>query len=744
MRRAAPGAARRSTGHNPPAGRGRHEARPPSAPEIPFNAPRLHYDRAVIGYVLSAIAYAALLGACLTVWRRRLTGSGLAMAVAVQLGWSIVLAVQGARGVLAPALVIAAEYLRDLAWVLVLVRWLTRPASSRSTRALRRGAMVLVGLVLLWAVGAVLPGRSGVLARNLERYWLWGALLLAIAGLVLVEQVARNTRSSQRWSVKYIWLAIGALFAWDLCLYSVAMLHGSLASVFWTDRGFVNALLAVLLAVAFSRIKKWESAAFLSARVVFFSATLLGTALYVLVMAAGSYFVRRMSGSWGEAGQLLFLAAGALVLAVAALSEQFRAWSRVTVAKYLFPYRYDYRNEWQKLTRTLAEERDTPLPERIVRVMAGFVSATHGGLWLQDADGGYAPAGGEFASPQAPREGGHEAFFEYLRTHEWICDLDEVRAPRRDGPALEPPPWMRNNPRMWAVVPLICRDTLVGFVVIGRPLVAVRLAWQELDLLRAAGRQVASFLAFEQAAQRLAEAHQFEALNRLSAVLMHDLRHLIAQQALVVQNAARHRGNPEFFDDAILTIDNSVKRMTRLMDELRSGVLTEQSHRVELAELCAEAVRRCAGGAPQPLLEVRERAEAVLNRDRLLQVLEHLIRNGQEATPASGSVTVVVHRAGHQGIVEVADTGCGMDAAFVRERLFRPFETTKGERGFGIGAYQAREFVRKCGGSIEVESVPGRGSRFIVRLPLAPTLAPEAGSGIHERKNNDQTAHRRG
>jgi putative PEP-CTERM system histidine kinase len=697
----------------------------------------LHYDHRVIGYLLSAIAYAALLGACLTVWRRRLSGSGLAVAVAAQLGWSIVLALQSGRPVLNPAVVIAVEYLRDFAWVLVLARWLTRPASSRWMRAARRGAIVLVGLVLLWAVGAAVPGRSGVVARNLERYWLWGALLLAIAGLVLVEQVARNTRSTQRWSVKYIWLAIGALFAWDLCLYSIAMLHGSLAALFWADRGFVNALLAVLLAVAFSRIETWESAAFLSSRVVFFTATLLGSALYVLVMAAGSYYVRRMSGSWGEAGQLLFLAVGALALAVAALSEQFRAWSRVTVAKYLFPYRYDYRTEWQRLTRTLAEERDTPLPERIVRVMAGFVSATYGGLWLRDADGGYAPAGGEFGSPQAPYESGHGAFFAYLLTHEWICNLDEVRTPRRGGPALEPPRWMHENPRMWAVVPLICRDALVGFVIIGRPLVPVRLAWEELDLLRAAGRQVASFLAFEQAAQRLAEAHQFEALNRLSAVLMHDLRHLVAQQALVVQNAARHRGNPEFFDDAILTIDNSVKRMTRLMDELRGGVLTEQSHRVEIAELCAEAVRRCAGGRPQPTLEVRERAEAVLHRDRLLQVLEHLIRNAQEATPASGSVTVVVHRAAHQGVVEVADTGCGMDAAFVRERLFRPFDTTKGERGFGIGAYQAREFVRKCGGSIEVESAPGRGTRFVVKLPLAPALASESGSGIHERQNND-------
>ena len=687
----------------------------------------------MIGYVLCAVAYAVLLVACLTLWRRRLTGSAITSAVLAELGWALVFSVRERLGPNGPGLLIAAEYLRDLAWALVLVRCFAGAASSGAARVLQRTLTVLVVLVALWAVGSFLPGEPGLLVRAVARDWLWGGLVLAIAGLVLVEQVARNTRATQRWALKYVWLAIGALYAWDLCLYSVAMLHGSLASVFWADRGFFNAALAVLLAIGLSRIPEWESAAFLSPRVVFFSATLLGAALYVLVMAVGSFLIRRFGGSLGAAAQLLFLAAGALVLVVAALSEQFRAWSRVTIAKYLFPYRYDYRSEWQKLTRALSEGADAPPHERIARTMAGFLSATSGGLWLRDTEGVYVPSGGDLAPPDAPREAGHAEFFEYLLRHEWICDLDEMRAQRRTHSKShrlpDPPQWMRENPRLWAVVPLICADALVGFVVISQPLAAVRLSWEELDLLRAAGRQVASFLAFEQAAERLAEAHQFEALNRLSAVLMHDLRHLIAQQALVVQNAARHRGNPEFFDDAILTIDNSVKRMTRLMDELRSGVLTEQSQRVELAELCAEAVRRCSGGRPQPALKVRARAEAMLNRERLLQVIEHLIRNAQEATPEDGSVTVAVHRAGQQGIVEVADTGCGMDATFVRERLFRPFETTKGVRGFGIGAYQAREFVRKCGGSIEVDSAPGRGTRFLLRLPLTPMLAASASEG---------------
>ena len=697
----------------------------------------MHYHSAVFGYLISAAAYTVLLTVCLTLWRRRLTGSGLATALAVQVGWSLVLAGQSRLGIYAPVFVIAAEYLRDLAWALVLIRWLRGAATSRLGRIAQRTLGALVAAVVLWAIGTFLPGEPGLLVRAVEPYWIWGGFLLTVAGLVLVEQVARNTRTRRRWALKYLWLAIGALYAWDLCLYSVAMLHGSLTATLWTDRGYFDAALTVLLAVGFSRITEWESAAFVSPRIVFFNATLLGAALYVFLMALGSYLVRRLGGSWGAAGQLLLLGVGTLVLAVAALSEQFRAWARVVIAKYLFPYRYDYRSEWQKLTRALSEDDETPLHERIVRVMAGFMSASSGGLWLRNGEGGYVPAGGDLAPPTAPCESGHPEFFSYLLAREWICDLDaarDTRHPVRKMPG--PPAWMRDNPRLWLVVPLICESALVGFVLIGQPLAPVRLSWEELDLLRAAGRQVASYLAFEQAAKRLAEAHQFEALNRLSAVLMHDLRHLIAQQALVVQNAARHRGNPEFFDDAILTIDNSVKRMTRLMDELRSGVLTEQPHRVEVAELCAEAIRR-SPGRPQPALEVRARGEVVLHRERLLQVLEHLIRNAQEATAADGSVTVRVQKAGQQVLIEVADTGCGMDEDFVRHKLFAPFETTKGEKGFGIGAYQAREFVRKCGGTIEVESRPGHGTRFTLRLPLAPALAGTEGERLNDELQTD-------
>lgn len=67
----------------------------------------------------------------------------------------------------------------------------------------------------------------------------------------------------------------------------------------------------------------------------------------------------------------------------------------------------------------------------------------------------------------------------------------------------------------------------------------------------------------------------------------------------------------------------------------------------------------------------------------------------------------------------IQDTGCGMTEDFINEQLFKPFESTKGLTGMGIGAYQAREYIHKLGGTVDATSEPGVGSCFSIRIPLA-------------------------
>jgi signal transduction histidine kinase len=113
----------------------------------------------------------------------------------------------------------------------------------------------------------------------------------------------------------------------------------------------------------------------------------------------------------------------------------------------------------------------------------------------------------------------------------------------------------------------------------------------------------------------------------------------------------------------------------------------------------------------------------------LATALGHLIQNAQEATPAEGFVRVRLEREDEHAIVAIQDTGCGMDERFIQQRLFRPFDTTKGRAGMGIGAYESRELIRRQGGDVEVRSLPEQGSVFRVRLPLVQAEEVEEALG---------------
>jgi signal transduction histidine kinase len=102
---------------------------------------------------------------------------------------------------------------------------------------------------------------------------------------------------------------------------------------------------------------------------------------------------------------------------------------------------------------------------------------------------------------------------------------------------------------------------------------------------------------------------------------------------------------------------------------------------------------------------------------RLERVLGHLVQNAIDATRERGEVDVRVFAEGERAIVEVKDTGCGMSEQFVRERLFRPFQTTK-STGMGVGAFETAQLAKEMGGSIQADSQPGAGTLIRLFLPL--------------------------
>jgi putative PEP-CTERM system histidine kinase len=299
----------------------------------------------------------------------------------------------------------------------------------------------------------------------------------------------------------------------------------------------------------------------------------------------------------------------------------------------------------------------------------------------------------------------------------------DLQANPVNGPG-EVPAWLRALPGAWLVVPVIAQDELLGFAVLATPRARVEVNWEVRDLLKTAARQVATFLEQVRASEALLEARKFEAFNKMSAFVVHDLKNLVAQLALLSKNAERHRHNPRFQDDMFATVKHVEERMNRLLLQLGSASRGEENLRpIRLAKLVERVVAAKKIAGADILVQAADAQVATLGYEqRFERVVGHLLQNAIDATRESGEVRVRVDAEGPDAVIEIADSGCGMSEAFVRERLFRPFQSTKGN-GMGIGVYEVAQYARDMGGRIEVDSRPGAGTRFKLMLPAEKSAA---------------------
>jgi putative PEP-CTERM system histidine kinase len=550
-----------------------------------------------------------------------------------------------------------------------------------------------------------------------------GHLSLAVLGLVLVEQLFRNTRAENRWAIKYLCLGVGGLFAYDFFLYSDALLFKRLDAGLWQARGLINALVVPLIAVSAARNPEWSLDVFVSRRMVFHSAAVLGAGIYLLAMAAGGTYVRIYGGDWGYVAQAVFLFGALLVLLILLFSGQAQAKLKVFLNKHFYNYKYDYREEWLRFIRTLAAGAPgASLRERAIEALANIMDSPGGALWWRREAQRYEFVAhwnmSEVGSAQEDADG---SLVRFLTERNWVVDLNEYEQKPEAYATLQLPEWLQGLHKAWLVVPLLLREELVGFVVLTQSRAPRTCNWEDNDLLKTAGREAASHLAQMEAAEALANARQFEAFNRLSAFLIHDMKNVVAQLSLVVNNAAKHRHKPEFVEDAFKTIENAATKMHHLLNQLRSGTVNRgRLSQVDLEQLLREVIAAHQARKPAPVLLSHAQGLIMrVERDRLADVFGHIIQNAQEATPPDGRVEVVLENSGAKAVIEVRDTGSGMDGDFIRNRLFRPFDSTKGRSGMGVGAYEAREFIRELGGQLDVQSEPGVGTCFHIQLPRA-------------------------
>ena len=172
----------------------------------------------------------------------------------------------------------------------------------------------------------------------------------------------------------------------------------------------------------------------------------------------------------------------------------------------------------------------------------------------------------------------------------------------------------------------------------------------------------------------------------------------------------------------LTTVEHVVGRMHGLMLQLRTGTTPlEKPRQVDLGPLVRRVCAAKSGPRSAIGLDLAP-TSALGHEDRLEHVIGHLVQNALDATASQGQVSVKLGVSGQYASIDVRDSGTGMPAEFIRERLFKPFETTK-SAGMGIGVYESAQYIRGLGGDIHVDSAPGVGTTVRVLLPQAESAS---------------------
>ena len=588
-----------------------------------------------------------------------------------------------------------------------------------------RAVAIIYGIVALIVVAsgvlaiAAEIGRAAVPA--LETVGLLLRAMVAISALVLVHHLYATVAPRSRGGIRLAVIALATMWSVDLLLYATTYLTARAA----TNRGDRRALHrdgARCAGLCSRGSAQWRlDAATLAHRRVANALVRRDPALRVALVAATSV-IAAFGGGHARVLQTAFVFGSTAAVLTVLSSPWVRAWAKVKLAKHFFRHRYDYRAEWIRFTDTLGKpgEGAAPLDERIVKAVADLTDSPAGLLLVPDGSGLGIGSGWNWESDGLPYGGSDDPLASYLGVSGRIIELDSVRNESATPEEIASMPlWMVDRADAWALIPLVHLDRLQGAILLARPPVDRALDWEDFDLLRIAGRQVASYLAEAHAQATLSDVQRFDEFNRRFAFIMHDIKNLVSQLSLVARNAERHADNPEFRADMIATLQDSAGRMNDLLARLsqHNTGRADELRAIEIAPLVERVAARRRG--QHPILTVtRDATPALADPARLEQLLGHLVQNAIEASDPAEPVTIAILTQGARVAIDVIDKGCGMTPAFVREKLFKPFVSSK-PGGFGIGAFEALQLAQAMGGTLEVTSREGEGTRFRVTLATA-------------------------
>lgn len=546
-------------------------------------------------------------------------------------------------------------------------------------------------------------------------------IISAVMFMWIVENIHRSSTDEQKRVLKYPVLGIIALGVAFLLMgvYRLSMLS------IHVDMLMLHSLIffvGIVFMLFFSiRFKLFEMDIFVSRYIVYHSFTFLSIGAYLVVMGLFLLGVQRLGLKISFVSMGFFVFVALFVLAFILASKDARQGLKFFIDTHFFANKYDYRKEWGELSGYLSIAFNE---KQIIHVTAQVIldSMYISELSIFLRHGAEFRCGYAFPSrlPNQPI-GEDEPLITYLeRNHSFLR-----KTPHGPDDTL----WktivtgyqdLLDRSRIELAVAMTAENRLIGFIAVGRENPGTPYGRDDIDLLAAIASQSSAALMSARFAQELAVNKEVNAFNRMSSYVLHDLKNAAGNLSLILQNAPNHMESEEFRADMIETISQTLGRIDKVMSRLGALPPKEELSRetvpvgdaigLLLSKLDPRLEKLTVTTSVEPGLEVRT------NRDMIERILENLIINAAEAVAGQGRITIQAGRDSGAVFVSIEDNGSGMTEEFVRERLFKPFQTTK-KHGTGLGLWQVKSIADQLGIGIEVANRPAQGVKFTIRIP---------------------------
>ena len=585
------------------------------------------------------------------------------------------------------------------------------PDAKQNSQLTKFVSVIVIGSIGTWLAALFFPGAN--------QYIFVLFLLLSLAVVVYLEQLYRNADAKAKWALWPLVIAIGIIAVFDFVTFAQAVMVNQLNFEFWYARGYLLAVGMPLLLISTRRMKNWSVDVFISRDIVFYSSMLMISGAYLLLLALAGYAINLIGGEWSAVISIVFLGLGGTVLAALLMTERLRREVKVFIAKHFYANKYDYRIEWLKSIEQLEIGSQGDCYQTATEIICNSIDAKGGALVKLNAKGQYIPVSNIDFFWSSPMSNQKANLVEFFAKKPWIIDVREYTFVEDSYPELALDlDYIRQN-NIDLIIPITTGKYIYGFFLITLPPERRSyLNWEDRDLLFAITRQLSNYLSLNEANSELAESKQFEAFHRMSAFLVHDLKNVQGQLALINSNAMRHRDNPAFIDDVFETIESATSRLEKVLNQLRNKQASEPGKSVvNVNSLLNSIATQRNVNKPSVEVEIDGQLSLTIEENDFHSILSHIVQNAQEATENDGWVKIQATQDDKYLRIAVLDNGEGMSEEFIKNRLFKPFDTTKGNAGMGIGVYEAKQFVEAQGGNIQVTSFENEGTIFQLMLP---------------------------